>query len=114
MTELELRKETPTMRKTAVQPVPIFMFVGAHPFIRLCNKRVSEAIRDHISVCGTGVPVAQCIFFSMNKMNIILAGDAISISAPITPLGIAIAPSVAETGHSGNNTQRASTMVAPV
>ena len=62
------------MRKTAVQPVPIFMFVGAHPFIRLRDKRVSKAIRNHISVCGTGVPVAQRIFFRMNKVNIIVAG----------------------------------------
>ena len=32
-------------------------------------------------------------------------GDASSIRAPIIPLGMAIAPSVAETGHSGQVTE---------
>ena len=74
VTKLERRKETPTIRKAAAQPVPISMFFGAHPFIGLSDKRVSKAIGNHVSVCGTGVPVAQHIFFRMNKVNITLAG----------------------------------------
>ena len=64
------------MRKIAVRPVPVFMFVWAHPFIRLRDKRISKAIRNRISVCGAGVPVAQSILFRMNKVNVISVGGS--------------------------------------
>ena len=64
--KLEFGEKTPTLRKITVQPVPVSMFVGTHPFVSLHDNCATKAVRNDISVGGAGVPVAQHVFFRMN------------------------------------------------
>ena len=44
MAKFELGEKTSTLGKLAVQPVPVSMFVGTHPFVRLSDNCATKAV----------------------------------------------------------------------
>ena len=59
MAQLEVGEVASADWKLAVQPVPVFMLVRAHPFVRLSYESVFETMQHDIPVGLAWVPVTQ-------------------------------------------------------
>ena len=80
-------------RELALKPVPVTMFLLAHPSCRVCYIRDVQGLLQHTELVLCRLPVTQTIFSSMDKI-VVVPCQVLQWqrSAAKTLFGIAMAP----------------------
>ena len=71
MCEFQRRETDFACREVALKPVPVTMFVLAHPPCRFCYIRDVQGSLQHVELILCWLPVAQAIFGSMDKIVVV-------------------------------------------